>query len=66
MRYSGEENIAKKKFFPTDVAICFTCKIFVAITYTLVGRIIVCLFYLICLFSLDKSYFGLLIMIDIN
>ena len=44
MRYSGEENIAKKTFIPTDVAICFTCKIFAAIIYTLVRRIIVCLF----------------------
>ena len=47
MRYFGEENIAKKVAFnPTDV-------IFVAIIYTLVGRIIVCLFHLIRPFSLD-------------
>ena len=53
MRYFGEKNIAKKTFVPTDDVICFICKIFVAIIYKLVGRIIVCLFHLICLFSLD-------------
>ena len=38
MRHFGEENIAQKiTFIPTDVSICFICKIFVAIIYTLVG-----------------------------
>ena len=54
MRYSGEGNLAKRiAFIPTDVAICFICKIFVAIIYRLVGRIIVYFFHLICLFSSD-------------
>ena len=37
---------------PDDVAICLMCKIFVVIIYTLAARIIVCLFHIICLFSL--------------
>ena len=54
MRYFGEENITQKiTFIPTDVAVCFMCKIHVAILYTLVSRIIVCIFHLICLFSFD-------------
>ena len=66
MRYFGEENVAQKiLFIPTDVAICFICKIFVAVIYTLVGRIIVCLCQLTHLFFLDSYYFGLL-MIYIN
>ena len=48
MQYFAEENVAQKIIFtPTDVAICFICKIFVAVMYRLVGRIIVSLFHLI-------------------
>ena len=56
MQYFGEEKIARKiTFIPTDVVVCFIHKIFVAIIYTLVSKIIiiVSLFHLICLFSLD-------------
>ena len=53
MQCFGEENVAQKiTLIPTDVAICSICKIFVAVICTLVGRIIVCLFHLIRLFSL--------------
>ena len=53
-RYFEEENVAKKiTFISTDVAICFIRKIFFPVIYTLVGRIIVCLFQLIRLFPLD-------------